>query len=404
MRWLPPKWSALIGEYAAQGQALASGRPFDPAAGSDEQPTGMVPPPGPTRMYTADREAQLRERQRAARERERAAKEHERAERERAEKRAAREQSEREQAERAARERVQRERAERERAQQAARARARGAQAQAASPTPGATRPTPAPAASSGGSSGWGWLIAVAAVIALLFWQPWATSGSGSASGGSRSGAVTSGNDLGTHTDGSDTGSDSDSDSTSNSTYGSGSGAEESSPTPTPTPTPTPDTTDRAFAAVRAGDCLDVYNDGHDNMSARTPVRVGCRASNAYMHVNRVSTATGAGSSCDSGPGFTWWRKSGADGVERTLCLDRVYQVGQCFPAQVKGATNADLTVVWDCGASTVPRAGQSILRITGYYRSPAAGTKWTCPAGRGERFWYWPVNNGRSIICASAA
>lgn len=202
----------------------------------------------------------------------------------------------------------------------------------------------------------------MAAVIALLFWQPWATSGSGSASGGSRSGvtgsgAVTSGNDLGTHTDGSDTGSDSDSDSTSNSTYGSGSGAEESSPTPTPTPTPTPDTTDRAFAAVRAGDCLDVYNAGHDNMSARTPVRVGCRASNAYMHVNRVSTAAGAGSSCDSGPGFTWWRKAGADGVERTLCLDRVYQVGQCFPAQVKGATNADLTVVWDCGASTVPRA-----------------------------------------------
>ncbi|MGQ7751729.1 serine/threonine-protein kinase [Streptomyces sp. WC2508] len=416
VRWLPPKWSALIGEYAAQGQALASGRPFDPAAGGDDQPTGMVPPPGPTRMYTADREAQLRERERAARERERAAKEHERAERERAEKRAAREQAEREQAERAAqeraqRERAQRERAQRERAEQAARARARGAQARAASSTPGATRPTPAPAASSGGSSGWGWLIAVAAVIALLFWQPWATSGSGSgsASGGSRSGvtgsgAVTSGNDLGTHTDGSDTGSDSDNNSNSNSTYGSGSGAEESSPTPTPTPTPTPDTTDRAFAAVRAGDCLDVYNDGHDNMSARTPVRVGCRASNAYMHVNRVSTAAGAGSSCDSGPGFTWWRKSGADGVERTLCLDRVYQVGQCFPAQVKGATNADLTVVWDCGASTVPRAGQSILRITGYYRAPAAGTNWTCPAGRGERFWYWPVNNGRSIICASAA
>ncbi|MEU2667262.1 serine/threonine-protein kinase [Streptomyces sp. NPDC007164] len=410
VRWLPPKWSALIGEYAAQGQALASGHPSGPAAGSDEQPTGMVPPPGPTRMYTADREARLRERaereraakerERAARERERASKEHERAERERAEKRAARQQ-----AERAAQERAQRERAEQE-------ARARAARARAASPTPGATRPTPAPAASSGGSSGgssgWGWLIAVAAVIALLVWQPWATSGSGGGSGGSASGvtgsgAVTSGNDLGTHTDGSNTGSDSDDDEPdSDSTYGSGSDAEQSSPTPTPSPTP--DTTDRAFAAVRAGDCLDVYNDGHDNMSARTPVRVGCRASNAYMHVNRVSTTTGAGSSCDSGPGFTWWRKSGADGVERTLCLDRVFQVGQCFPAQVKGATNADLTVVWDCGASTVPRAGQSILRITGYYRAPAAGTNWTCPAGRGERFWYWPVNNGRSIICASAA
>ncbi|MFD0338879.1 serine/threonine-protein kinase [Streptomyces sp. NPDC127117] len=417
VRWLPPKWSALIGEYAAQGLALASGRPSDPVAGSDDQRTGMVPPPGPTRVYTADREAQLRERERAARERERAAKEHERAERERAEKRAAREraaqeqaaqqaareQAERERVERAARERARRERAERQRAEQADRA----ARPRAASPTPGTTRPTPPPSASSGGSSGWGWLIAVAAVIALLVWQPWTTSGSGNGGGGSPSGvtgsgAVTSGNDLGTHTDGSDTGSGSGPD--SDSTYGSGGDTEESSPTPTPTPTPTPDATDRAFAAVRAGDCLDVYNDGHDNMSARTPVRVGCRASNAYMHVNRVSTTTGAASSCDSGPGFTWWRKSGEDGVERTLCLDRVFQVGQCFPAQVKGATNADLTVVWDCDASTVPRAGQSILRITGYYRAPAAGTNWTCPAGRGERFWYWPVNNGRSIICASGA
>ncbi|MCX4845618.1 serine/threonine-protein kinase [Streptomyces sp. NBC_00893] len=417
VRWLPPKWSALIGEYAAQGRALASGRPSGPAAGSDEQPTGMVPPPGPTRMYTADREALLRERERAARERERAAKEHERAERERAEKRATREQAERAERERAAQERAAqeraaRERAQRERAEQAARAaRARATSAASAPPAPGPARATPPPPASSGGSSNWGWLIAVAVVVALVVWQPWeagkASGSGGTASGTTSAGAVTSGSDLDTRTDGSGTDSDDYRDSGSgsggDSTDDSGSDTAESSPTPTPAPTPTPDTTDRAFAAVRAGDCLDVYNDGHDNMSARTPVRVGCRTSNAYMHVNRVSTTTGAGSSCDSGPGFTWWRKSGADGVERTLCLDRVYQVGQCFPAQVKGATNADLTVVWDCGASTVPRAGQSILRITGYYRAPAAGTNWTCPAGRGERFWYWPVNNGRSIICASA-
>lgn len=74
------------------------------------------------------------------------------------------------------------------------------------------------------------------------------------------------------------------------------------------------------------------------------------------------------------------------------------------LPADVTGATNADLTVVWGCNASTVPEAGQSILRITGFYRAPKAGQNWTCPSGRGERFWYWPVNQGRSIICASAA
>ncbi|MBO0917570.1 LppU/SCO3897 family protein, partial [Streptomyces laculatispora] len=171
-----------------------------------------------------------------------------------------------------------------------------------------------------------------------------------------------------------------------------------------PTPSPTPDATDRAFRAVRAGDCLDVYSDGRGNMSARAPVRVGCAASNAFMHVSRVTSAAGGSSSCDRGQGYTWWHKSGQDGVERTLCLDRVYRVGQCFPAQVQGATSADLTVVLSCDATSVPLAGQSILRITGFYRAPAAGTNWTCPAGNGGRFWYWPVNNGRSVICASAA
>ncbi|UZK54663.1 hypothetical protein NEH16_11410 [Streptomyces drozdowiczii] len=164
------------------------------------------------------------------------------------------------------------------------------------------------------------------------------------------------------------------------------------------------DSTDRAFAAVHAGDCLDVYNDGHDNMSASRPIRVNCGAWNAYMHVNRVSTRTGASGSCDTGAGFTWWSRSGDDGITRTLCLDRVYKAGQCFPADVNGETNADLTVVWRCNASKVPKAGQSILRITGFYRAPKKGQNWTCPAGPGERFWYWQVNQGRSIICASAA
>ncbi|TXS67022.1 hypothetical protein, partial [Streptomyces sp. sk2.1] len=167
---------------------------------------------------------------------------------------------------------------------------------------------------------------------------------------------------------------------------------------------PSPDATDRAFRAVRAGDCLNVYNDGHGNMSAERPVRVNCRSWKAYMHVNRVTSGPGESSGCDQGQGFTWWHKSGADGIERTLCLDRVFQVGQCFPAQVRGAVDADLTVVLACDSSTVPRAGQSILRVTGYYRTPSPGTKWTCPAGRGEQFWYWQVNRGRSIVCASAA
>ncbi|MEU9095523.1 protein kinase [Streptomyces sp. NPDC048428] len=470
-RWLPPRWTALIGAYATQGLELANdrrtsrqsrSREASPAAPTVVQRTRVVPPPPPTLVYPPEREAraardrarrerarpdlaalsELAERQRAEqaeqeradrerveaarmeaerlaaqrleaerarRERERAAQEQQRAERERAQRRAERERAAREAAERASREQAEREalrRAEREASRRAARART--SSPSTAPPAPGTTRPTPPRTGSSGNSSVLGWLIAVAAVVALLVWQPWETTGNdggsgGSSSAGSSSGAVSSGSDLGTHTDDSGTDTDTDTDSSTDGSNGSGSDTVDD-PTPTPTPTPTPDATDRAFAAVRAGDCLNVYNDGHDDMSADRPIRVSCGASNAYMHVNRVSTLSGGSGSCDTGAGFTWWSKSGDDGVDRTLCLDRVYQVGQCFPADVTGATSADLTVVWGCNASTVPRAGQSILRITGFYRAPKGGQNWTCPSGGGERFWYWPVNRGRSIICASAA
>lgn len=521
-RWLPPRWTALIGAYATQGLELANDRrattpgpsgsagPTDrtdrtartdrtdrtdrarPPAGSPAAPTlvqrtSAVPPPPPTLVYPPERRAraardrdrrrertrremaalaELAERQRAEqaeqegaeqqrvelarqeaerqvaqrleaerarRERERAAQEHARAEQERARRRAERERTQRE---RAARERAERERAAREEAgraareraaQEAARRAARAARARTSSPStappgPGTRRPTtptsPASprAGSSGNASALGWLVAVAVVIGLLAWQPWESAGdkrssSGSSSASGSSGATSSGSDLDTqtHDTGPDTDTDTDGDSDSSSSGEDDSGSDTvknptPTPTPTPTPSPTPDATDRAFAAVRAGDCLDVYNDGHNDMSASRPIRVSCGASNAYMHVNRVSGLSGGSGSCETGAGFTWWSRSGADGVDRTLCLDRVYRVGQCFPADVTGATSADLTVVWRCDASTVPVAGQSVLRITGFYRAPTAGQNWTCPSGRGEKFWYWQVNRGQSIICASAA
>ncbi|THA65297.1 serine/threonine protein kinase [Streptomyces sp. A0958] len=503
-RWLPPRWTALIDAYAAQGREWANGRSTDPAGAAPTlvQRTRPVPQPPPTLVHSPERRAraerdrtrremaalaELAARQRAEQaEREQAEREQaelharrqaERAERERAEaarrearqaerqraeearreaarqeaarREAARREAERAERARAAQERADRERAEQERAalQRAERERAarRGAaRPRTASPTPpGPGAPSPR-TGSSAGAPALGWLLAVAAVIALLAWQPWEKAGGdgggGRASGTTASGSVTSGSDLDTHGDdragtdadadadagtgtgtgtdadagtdanaGTDTdagtGTDADSDSDSDSDSDD-SETEEPTPTPTPTPSPKPtmDATDRAFAAVHAGDCLNVYNDGHDHMSAGRPTRVSCSASNAYMHVNRVSTRSGASSSCDTGAGYTWWSRTGGDGVVRTLCLDRVYRAGQCFPAEVNGATNADLTVVWSCGASKVPKAGQSILRITGFYRAPKAGRNWTCPAGPGERFWYWQVNQGRSIICASAA
>ncbi|MGW2471952.1 serine/threonine-protein kinase [Streptomyces sp. NPDC001665] len=452
-RWLPPRWTALIDAYAQQGLEWAGGRPpgGPSQAPTVTQRTRAVPKPPPTLVYSPQRQAradrdrtrremaalaQLAERQRAEREQsereeaERAARRQaeaaRQAERERAEatrREAARREAARLEAERVARVRAAQERADRERAEQerVARQRAeqeraqRAARARTTSPAPAPVPAAPRTGSSSSGATVLGWLLALVAVAGLLIWQPWEKTGGSSSSGGSTSGSVTPGSDLDTHADDSTT-ADTDSDTSSSGGGSTDSDSDNSDtddtvtedPTPTPTPTPTPeptmDSTDRAFAAVHAGDCLDVYNDGYDNMSASRPIRVNCGASNAYMHVNRVSTRTGASNSCDTGAGFTWWSRSGDDGITRTLCLDRVYKAGQCFPADVNGETNADLTVVWRCNASKVPKAGQSILRITGFYRAPKKGQNWTCPAGPGERFWYWQVNQGRSIICASAA
>ncbi|MFE6514191.1 serine/threonine-protein kinase, partial [Streptomyces sp. NPDC057748] len=233
-RWLPPRWTELIGAYATQGIELANGRGAAPAAPNADGRTDVVPPPRPTMVYTEERRARAaRDRARRDRTRQELAALAELAERQRAEQ-AEREQAEREQAERAeqeraereragaarqearrvereraeaarqeaaraeqrraaqerarreaaAQDRARRERAERERAEEAARAqqairaaRARAAASANASPAGGTTRP---PGAASGSSSNWGWLIAVAVVVALVIWQPWETSGKAS--------------------------------------------------------------------------------------------------------------------------------------------------------------------------------------------------------------------------------
>lgn len=151
-RWLPPRWTALIEAYEAQGRALREGGGGDEALTVDAR-TRQVPPPAPTRVSTEERAARREQAARAARkeEEQRAARqkqeERDRAERERAA-RAARERKEAEDRRRAAararaaaeaekkqrREREERERRQRaEQARRAQRARASG-QAGAASP------------------------------------------------------------------------------------------------------------------------------------------------------------------------------------------------------------------------------------------------------------------------------
>ncbi|SCF78208.1 serine/threonine-protein kinase [Streptomyces sp. Ncost-T10-10d] len=409
-RWLPPRWTALIGEYAAQGRDLARTNRIEPEAPTVDQRTSVVPPPNTTRMYTEEREAHLRRlRERAARERQRAAEEHERAERERAEKRAERERqraaeeherAERERAEkraereraarvaaaekeRAEKERAEKERAERERAQGRARAgSSQAGSAQSSARTPprpprtaaGATAgPTPAPAPTPvKKKSSDGWLIIPLLIIGLFLWNSCE----------------------------SDTGSSTSSGSTSTS---SGSSQYQY----TPPPSPTPDARDVAFRSVSGGDCLTAYDDGYDAWSTRTPETVDCDAANAYLMV--TSTHRGiAMTDCPTDLGEWYWYHAGSrSAFSTTLCVSRQFRKGECFVAKADGdtMTKARLMTVWDCGKDTVPKGYNRILQITDLYRGQKSYRNGYCSQSRydQERYWIYTVHDGKMAVCTKA-
>ncbi|MFE2056290.1 protein kinase [Streptomyces sp. NPDC059446] len=199
-RWLPPRWTDLIGAYERHGRDLARGAGIgvgapDPGAVRIDQPTGVVPPPGPTLVLPEQREQAERERAeqaaRAAREQDQQEKarrarerrrEEERTKQQRKERKRAQQEAEQKERERAGQE--QRERAEKEAARlraAEASARRRASRTPAASASAGVPPRTPRP--SSGPvpprppapgpvrkkSSVVTWLV-VLAVVALAVW------------------------------------------------------------------------------------------------------------------------------------------------------------------------------------------------------------------------------------------
>ncbi|MGW3012950.1 serine/threonine-protein kinase [Streptomyces sp. NPDC001219] len=449
-RWLPPRWTALIEEYEAQGRALREGG-GGPAPTADAL-TEQVPPPEPTRVYTQERDARQQQDEDAARrareeraarlkqeERERAARRarerREAEERKRAQARArataqAAEQQRRERAEQQRRERAERERRERaekerkKRAEAASREqRARAAAKKAAPSAPSAaTKASSAPqAAASSSGAGCGWAVLLCLAFVLFVWKPWeageaggSSSGtsSGSSSGSSSStyssGGTGSGSSGGTYTAGGtgsgttsgglDSGTSTSGGAGSGSSGGTSTGGTASRPT-TPAPR-TPSAVDAAFAAVRAGDCLDAYQDGYGNWSRAAPVRVGCGAAGAYLRVLRVA---GAGS-CPSGGGRGGWWHGGAGSSSTNLCVERQFRKGQCFLAKAQGGRPgpANLLTAWNCSADRVPREFSYIMQVTAVLRA-SSGTG-ACPGEPGRYRYSWNVYDGRTMICAKVA
>ncbi|WP_149183888.1 serine/threonine-protein kinase [Streptomyces sp. TRM49041] len=340
-RWLPPRWTDLIGTYARQGEEWSHALGFDPQAPTGDVRTSAVPPPGPTRV---DGEARAR-----AREEERA--------RAREEARARAQEEQRARAREEARARAQEE--------QRARARAR-ASADAPPPAPPVSpAPTPAPHPPPKKSGPGSWLVLIAAALLMVFLaQSCEDRDTDTSTTDGRSGSLTR-------------------------------------PTSTYTPRrPTPTVQDMAFRAVRTGDCLDVYADGSGRWSRRAPVRVTCGSASAYV---RVTRAAGSGV-CDTGSGRGRWSHYAADGRRTVLCVSRQFRSGQCFTAKLDKdeRATADLMVVWNCASGRVPQGQTHILRITGYYRMPSS-RRVKCTSDN-SRYWYWEVNDGRSVVCAKIA
>ncbi|CAL9516406.1 serine/threonine protein kinase [Streptomyces sp. enrichment culture] len=329
-RWLPPRWTDLIGAYERQGaewlRASAAG-PVDPDAPTVDARTRAVPPPDRTRVYTEDRERARRRDQRDHRQ-------------------------------------------ERERARRRSEAREARARAAAAARTPAPApdpRPTPVPPPAAGkDSSGGGWLFLFLVVGAVLFFA--------------------------NHLDGSST-------PASSSTAGTSGGNVATRPAPGYSYTPrrpTPSARDLAFRAVRAGHCLDVYDDGYDRWSRSVPIRVDCDSASAYVYVTRAGSAV----TCETGAGRDRWPNHGNDGVRTVLCLSRQFRTGQCFTADIdsRGRASANLMEIWNCAHDRVPKGQTHILQITGYYRMPSGGSP---RCDENTRYWTWEVNGGRSYICA---
>ncbi|MDX2931140.1 serine/threonine protein kinase [Streptomyces ipomoeae] len=164
--------------------------------------------------------------------------------------------------------------------------------------------------------------------------------------------------------------------------------------TPTPLNSPSPDPTEEAFAAVRAGDCLNAYGTGYlGQWSTEVPERVDCDAADAFV---RVTSTEGSAVDCPDSTGRSYWSYYGRTAGYQVLCLERQFRVGQCVPAEAadNGGVRANLLRVWNCGADTVPAGHKYILQITNIYK----GSDGQCPVS--TRYWTWSVYGGKAYLC----
>ncbi|WP_129841983.1 hypothetical protein [Streptomyces sp. RFCAC02] len=174
-------------------------------------------------------------------------------------------------------------------------------------------------------------------------------------------------------------------------------------PAPSDDPEPPEDATGEAFAAVRAGDCLAVYDTGTGEWSSDLPARVRCDAAEAHVRVTDVLAQT---ADCPEGAGRSFW--SYTWGVQTVaLCLERQFEPGDCMLGRTAddgddGVVQAGLLTVVDCDAPHLPEGYDRVLRVTGVQDAAEVtdGPRCARAATDTGEYWYWLVNGGRTLVC----
>ncbi|GHH41309.1 hypothetical protein [Streptomyces candidus] len=159
----------------------------------------------------------------------------------------------------------------------------------------------------------------------------------------------------------------------------------------------------RAFAAVRAGDCLALFDTGK-GWNTRIPRKAACSGDAGLTRVSAVRTGWSA---CPTGDGLSYV-VSVSDAGKRVLCLTRRYRAGYCVLAEKRegGQGGArmrlgSMTAV-DCTVKRPAAPYDTVLHITGVYGPSSGRAPGDCARAARDRtyYWSWQVDGGDTLLC----
>ncbi|KRV49819.1 hypothetical protein AQ490_19215 [Wenjunlia vitaminophila] len=184
----------------------------------------------------------------------------------------------------------------------------------------------------------------------------------------------------------------------------------DSRPPLTPLYTPKEEITARPvteFVDVAKGDCVDLAGSDDPNVAIFEPWTkeeldaVPCSSRTAYMQVTDVRWGE---DQCPRGGGLGQFSTQHAyvNPVEISVCLQRRFRVGQCFPglvAQKEADSRSQLLAVQPCRKSELSQLNNTMFQITGLHQGTSRSSSDRCGPGS----YYWVLEERDMVLCATA-